>query len=232
MKNNIVEKIGVPEGVLIINRQYMVLQTPDGVLHPADLDAYGQYQPILELIRLISDNADLSENITQETKVVLRQALLGDHPLLSHLLVGTHEDRNERMRILEVMNPQTKADFVRVLCLIYSSGLYSYDEDDYPFVCREELRDLLCFYLDEDKVFELSEAVRKGKFACRLEEYKYPWEYYREELMLLPGDVVDMFSRIKYLPRKSVFERIVHYAIIAANSLIKNKDSVILAVDP
>ena len=44
----IVEKIPVDEGTLIICRKYMALQTPDGVLHPADLDEYGIYQPVLE----------------------------------------------------------------------------------------------------------------------------------------------------------------------------------------
>ena len=49
--------------MLIINQHYMALQTPDGVTLPADLDEYGQYQPILELMRLISCDADMSGNI-------------------------------------------------------------------------------------------------------------------------------------------------------------------------
>ena len=46
--------------------------------------------------------------------------------------------------------------------------------------------------------------------------------------MLLPGATVEQFSKIKYLPRKSISQYIIRYAIIAANSLIKNDGSVIL----
>ena len=227
MEDRINERIGVPEGTLIINRHYMALQTPDGVLHPADLDEYGQYQPILELIRLISCNADLAVEITDDTRSVLRQALVGEHPLLSYPLVGTQRNKEDLLRILDIMNPETQADFVRTLCLIYSEGLFSPEAASYPFVCREELRDYLSQYINEDHVFGLSEAVRKGKLHAP-EYNSYTWDYYREELALLPGDIIEQFSRIKYLPRKSISEYIVHYAIIAANSLIKNDGSVIL----
>ena len=223
MENRIIERISVPEGTLIINRHYMALQTPDGVLHPADLDEYGQYQPVLELIRLISCNADLAEEITDDTRSVLRQALVGEHPLLSCPLVGTQRNKEDLLRILYIMNPQTQEDFVRTLCLIYSEGLFSSD----PFVCREELRDYLRQYINEEYVFELSEAVRKGKLHAP-EYNSHIWDYYREELMLLPSEIVEQLSRIKYLPRKSISEYIVHYVIIAANSLIKNDGSVIL----
>ena len=79
-KEEIVEKIDVEEGTLIICRRYMALQTSDGVLHPADMDEYGRYLPIWELIRLISHNADLSGEITEKTHEVLQQAFLGQHP--------------------------------------------------------------------------------------------------------------------------------------------------------
>lgn len=227
MEDWIIERIGVPEGTLIINRHYMALQTPDGVLHPADLDEYGQYQPIQELIRLISCNADLAEELTEDTRSVLRQALIGEHPLLSYPLVGTQRNREDLLRILDVMSPQTQADFVRTLCLIYSEGLYSCETASYPFVCREELRDYLRQYINKEHVFGLSEAVRKGKLHAP-EYNSHTWDYYREELMLLPGDTVERFSRIKYLPKKSIFEHIIRYAIIATNSLIKNDGSVIL----
>ena len=227
VEDRIIERIGVPEGTLIINRHYMALQTPDGVLHPADLDEYGQYQPILELIRLISCNADLAEEITEGTRSVLRQAFVGEHPLLSYPLVGTSREKEELLRIVDVMNPQTQEDFVRTLCLIYSEGLFSSETTSYPFVCREELRDYLCQYINEEYVFELSEAVRKGKLHAP-EYNNHIWDYYREELMLLPSDIVEQLSIIKYLPRKSISEYIVRYTIIAANSLIKNDGSVIL----
>ena len=228
MENYIIEKIKVAEGVLIINRHYMALQTPDGVLHPADLDEYGQYQPIQALMRLISRNADLSAEITEETRTVLRQALLGEHPLLSYPLVGAQIKKQELLRILEVMNPKTQNDFVRTLCLIYAEGLYAYEDTSYPFVCREELRDYLRQYINEEYTFEMSEAVRKGLFFCPPGERRQAWDYYREELMLLPGDTAELFSRIKYLPRKATAEYIIRYAILAANSLIQNNNTVIL----
>ena len=70
-KEVIVEKIDIEEGTLIICRRYMALQTPDGVLHPADMDEYVRYLPIWELIRLMSYNADLSGEITEKTRAVL-----------------------------------------------------------------------------------------------------------------------------------------------------------------
>ena len=117
------------------------------------------------------------------------------------------------------MNPQTQEDFVRTLCLIYSEGLFSSETTSYTFVCREELRDYLSQYINEEYVFELSEAVRKGKLHAP-EYNSHTWDYYREELMLLPGDAVELFSRIRYLPRKSISEYIIRYAIIAANETL------------
>ena len=228
MENCIIEKIKVAEGVLIINRHYPALQTPDGVLHPADLDEYGQYQPIQALMRLVSCNAGLSAEITEETRIVLRQALLGAHPLLSYPLVGAQTTKEDILRILEVMNPKTQNDFVRTLCLLYAEGLYAYEDTAYPFVCREELRDYLRQYINEEYTFEMSEAVRKGLFFCPPGERRQAWDYYREELMLLPDDTVELFSRIKYLPKKAIAEYIIRYAILAANSLIQNNNAVII----
>ena len=200
MENCTVEKINVAEGVLIINRQYMALQTLDGTLHPADLDEYGQYQPIHELIRLISCNADLAMEITEDTRAMLRQALLGEHPFLSHPLVGTHSDKEELLHILEVMHPQTEMDFVRTLCLIHSDGLYGYENDNYPIVCREELCDYLSHYLSKDQSFALSEAVRKGKFYRCLDDHQFTWGDYREKLTQLPNDAMELFSKIRPSP--------------------------------
>jgi len=39
-----------------------------------------------------------------------------------------------------------------------------------------------------------------------------------------------VFSRIKYLPKKEPLQRIIHYAILAANSLIKNDNEVWLKI--
>ena len=164
MIDRIVEKIGVPEGTLIINRHYMALQTPDGILHPADLDEYGQYQPIQELIRLISCDADLTERITEDTRSALQQAFVGEYPLPSYLLAGMQRKKEDILRILDVMNPQKQDDFVRTLCLIYSEGLFSYETEFYPFVCREELCDYLKQYIDAGMALKFSEAVRKGLF--------------------------------------------------------------------
>ena len=40
IKDVIVERIPVEDGTLIINHHYMALQTPDGVMYPADMDEY------------------------------------------------------------------------------------------------------------------------------------------------------------------------------------------------
>lgn len=109
----VVEKIHVEEGMLIINQHYMALQTPDGVTLPADLDEYGQYQPILELMRLISCDADMPGNITGETQVVLQQAFLGQHSLLSHPLGCSMDETYRNSSILQAIHPQTEKDYVR-----------------------------------------------------------------------------------------------------------------------
>ena len=65
-------------------------------------------------------------------------------------------------------------------------------------------------------------------FFCPPGERRQAWDDYREELMLLPRDTVELFTRIKYLPKKAIAEYIIRYAILAANSLIQNNDAVIL----
>lgn len=224
-KEVIVEKIDVEEGTLIICRRYMALQTPDGVLHPADMDDYGIYLPIWELIRLISHNADLSGEITEETRAVLKQAFLGQHSWLSHILYCKREDAGRNETFLKAIEPKTEDDYVRVFSLIV--GSFEGRDACCPFTCREELREYLCRYMNEEDAFSLSESVRKGKFYGLLKEQEH--RKFKDVLALLPEDTVSLFSRIKYLPEKALMQRIIHYAIIAANSLIRNNNEVILA---
>ena len=225
-KEVIVEKIDVEEGTLIICQRYMALQTSDGVLHPADLDEYGIYQPVLELIRLLSYNADLSGEITEETREVLQQAFLGQHSRLSHILYCNREDAKRNETFLKVLNPKTEDDYVRVYSLIVGD----FEEGDAccPFTCREELREYLCRYMNEEEAYKLSETVRKGRFYTGEPVYEQERDLnkYKDALALLPEDIVNVFSRIKYLPKKEPLQRIIHYAILAANSLIKNDNEV------
>ena len=65
-----------------------------------------------------------------------------------------------------------------------------------------------------------------GKFYGLLKEDEH--RKFKDVLALLPEDTVNLFSRIKYLPEKALMQRIIHYAIIAANSLIRNNNEVIL----
>ncbi len=225
-KEVIVEKIPVEEGTLIICRRYMALQTPDGVLHPADLDEYGIYQPVLELIRLLSYNADLSGEITEETREVLQQAFLGQHSQLSHILYCNREDAKRNETFLKVLNPKTEDDYVRVYSLI--SGEFDEKDVNCPFTCREELREYLCQYMNEEEAYKLSEAVRKGRFytgelVC---EQERDLNKFKDHLVLLPEDIVNVFSGIKYLPKKEPLQPRIHYAILAANSLIKNDNHI------
>lgn len=226
VKEVIVERIEVAEGTLMICRRYMALQTPDGVLHPANMDEYGRFLPIWELIRLISYNADLSGEITEQTHEVLRQAFLGQHPRLSHILYCNKEDADRNETFLKDKNPTTKDDYVRVLSLI--CGRLEKEDANCPFVCRDDLREYLGQFMNEEEAYMLSEAVRRGWFygGHSLKE----WEHhkYKDILALLPEDIVNMFSRIKYLPEKALMQRIIHYAILAANSLIKNNNEILL----
>ena len=226
IKDVIVEKIPVENGTLVISRRYMALQTPDDVLHPADMDDYGIYLPIWELIRLISSNADLSGEITEETRAVLKQAFLGEHSKLSHILYCKREDADRNEAFLKAIEPKTENDYVRVFSLIV--GSFEGADACCPFTCREELREYLCRYMNEEDAYKLSEAVRRGWFygGHSLREQEY--HKYKDILALLPEDIVNMFSRIKYLPEKALMQRIIHYAILAANSLIKNNNEILL----
>ena len=221
-KEVIVEKIDIEEGTLIICRRYMALQTSDGVLHPADMDEYGRYLPIWELIRLISYNADLSGEITEKTHEVLQQAFLGQHSQLSHILYCKGEDAGRNETFLKAIEPKTEDDYVRVFSLIV--GSFEGEDACCPFTCQEELQECLCRYMNEEDAFLLSESVRKGKFYGLLKEQEH--RKFKDVLALLPEDTVSLFSRIKYLPEKALMQRIVHYAILAANSLIKNDNEV------
>ena len=223
-KEVIAEKIDVEEGTFIICRRYMALQTSDGVLHPADMDEYGGYLPIWELIRLISYNADLSGEIAEKTHEVLQQAFLGQHSQLSHILYCKGEDAGRNETFLKAIEPKTEDDYVRVFSLIV--GSFEGADACCPFTCREELREYLCRYMNEEDAFSLSESVRKGKFYGLLKEQEH--RKFKDVLALLPEDTVSLFSRIKYLPEKALMQRIIHYAILAANSLIINNNEVIL----
>ena len=229
-KEVIVEKIDVEEGTLIICRRYMALQTSDGVLHPADMDNYGRYLPIWELIRLLSYNADLSGEITEETREVLEQAFLGEHSQLSHILYCNRKDAKRNETFLKVLNPKTEDDYVRVYSLI--SGEFDEKDVNCPFTCREELREYLCQYMNKAEAYKLSEAVRKGRFYTGEPVYEQERDLnkFKDHLVLLPEDAVKVFSRIKYLPKKETLQRIIHYAILAANSLIKNDNEVWLKI--
>ena len=223
-KEVIVEKIDVEEGTLIICRKYMALQTSDGVLHPADMDDYGIYLPIWELIRLLSYNTDLSGEITEETHEVLHQAFLGQHSQLSHILYCKREDADRNETFLKAIEPKTEDDYVRVFSLIV--GSFEGEDACCPFTCREELQECLCRYMNEEDAFLLSESVRKGKFYGLLKEQEH--RKFKDVLALLPEDTVSLFSRIKYLPEKARMQRIIYYAIVAANSLIKNNNEILL----
>ena len=221
-KEVIVEKIDVEEGTLIICRRYMALQTPDGVLHPADMDDYGIYLPIWELIRLISHNADLTGEITEKTHEVLHQAFLGQHSRLSHILYCKREDADRNEIFLKAIEPKTEDDYVRVFSLV--CGNLESEAVNWPFVCQEELREYLCRYVNEEDAFALSESVRKGKFYGLMREQEH--RKFKDVLALLPKETVNLFARISYLPGKARMQRIIRYAILAANSLIINDNEV------
>ena len=221
-KKIVTERIPVDEGTLIICRIYMALQTPDGLLLPADMDEYGRYLPIWQLIRLLSYNADLSGEITEQTREVLRQAFLGQHARLSHIFYCNKESADRNEVFLKVINPETEDAYVRVFSLIY--GDLGVEAMNWPFVCREDLWEHLCQFMNEEDAFSLSESVRKGKFYGLLKEQEH--RKFKDVLALLPEDTVSLFSRIKYLPEKALMQRIIHCAILAANSLIKNYNEV------
>ena len=222
IQDGIVERISVMDGMLIIQHKYMALQTSDGVLHPADMDDYGIYLPIWELIRLISHNADLSGEITEETRAVLKQAFLGEHPKLSHILYCKREDADRNEIFLKAIEPKTEDDYVRVFSLV--CGNLESEAVNWPFVCQEELREYLCRYVNEEDAFALSESVRRGKFYGLMREQEH--RKFKDILALLPKETVNLFARISYLPGKARMQRIIRYAILAVNSLIKNDNEV------
>jgi hypothetical protein len=82
--------------------------------------------------------------------------------------------------------------------------------------------DYLCGYVDERTAYELSEAVRKGLFFSGAEENWNKWETYKDKLSLVPNNLLELFTKIVYLPSRAITEYIVHYAILASNSLIGN----------
>ena len=225
-KETVTERIPVDEGTLIICRKYMALETPDEVLQPADMDEYGMYLPIWELIRLLSYNADLSPEITEQTREAMKKVFLGQHPRLSHILYCSEETADRNQVFLDTISPKTEADYVRLFALVQAD--LGEKAMGYPFVCREELRDYLGGYMDEELAFGLSEAVRKGKFYDEGEDRRERVAYgkWRAELDLLPETVVKSFSEILYLPEKALVQRIVRYTILAANSLIKNNNGI------
>lgn len=222
------EEIAVDDGILVINRNYMALRTPDGVLHPAGLDKYGQYQPIFELIQLISCNVDLRTDITEEARQILCEAFAGEHPMLSYSLVGYGDKNGKKKAILEHIKPVTESDFIKVLCLNGSSGLDGEDIAKLPFTSREELREYLRQYMSAGDAYALSEAVRKGLLFEGPERSRPKWIKYKDLLDLLPKEITELFERIKYLPSKVIYEKIIHYAIIAAKSIAKNGECVVI----
>ena len=80
------------------------------------------------------------------------------------------------------------------------------DEDigHYCFSSREELREYLCKFMDDDYAYNISEAVRKGKFYKKSIVHNDMKELYKEQFALLPKSMVDCFSEIMYLPSKFV----------------------------
>jgi len=222
------EEIAVDDGTLVINRNYMALRTPDGVLRPAGLDKYGQYQPIFELIQLISCNADLGTDITEEARQILCEAFAGEHTMLSYSLVGYGDKNGKKKAILEHIKPVTESDFIKVLCLNGSSGLDGEDIAKLPFTSREELSEYLRQYMSAGDAYALSEAVRKGLLFEGPERNRPKWIKYKKYIDLLPSDMPELFAKIKYLPSKVIYETIVRYAIIAAKSIAKNGEYVVI----
>jgi len=227
-KKVVVERIPVEDGTLIISRRFMALQTLDGVLHPADMDEYGRYLPIWNLIRLISYNAVLSGEITEQTQAVLEQALTGQHSQLSHILYCKKEDAQRNEVFLKTINPKTADDYVQVFSLI--CGGFGTEDANCAFTTWEELQDYLYLYMDGEDADSLSKAVRMGRLFGGIEYSLLTEQEYRKHkdiLALLPEDTVNMFSKIKYLPEKGLMQRIIHYAILVANSLQNNSEVVL-----
>ena len=155
------------------------------------------------------------------------QALLGKHECLSCPLIKHCKDVNRTTKILNVIRPTNEDDFTRALCFIYADGPFDEDAFDYCFSCREDLREYLGKFMDDDHAYNLSEVVRKGELCNSSVMCPDMKELYKDQLALLPQSVVDGFSKTMYLPKKSVVRYIMRYAIGAANSLDKNNNCII-----
>ena len=214
--NDLCEVIPVEEGNLIINRHYMAFQTQEGVFQPADLDKYEQYKPINELMRLITYTGDTSTEINESARNVLYQAFYGEHPILSFHLVGYGDANESKRKIMDILNPTTESDFVKVLCLNDISTHETVDVTALPFSSREELRKYLSKFMSAENALELSEAVRKGLLYEGPSRERHKWIQHEVLLNKLPDEITDILSKIKYLPSKELNEIIVRYAIIAA----------------
>ena len=170
-------------------------------------------------MQLIPCDICVSDELTEETHSILQQAFLGEHPLLSDILYCFAEDVDRNREILIATDPKTESDYVRTLSLINGRFLSDANEAVCPFSCREELMDYLCDYVDDKTAYAISEAVRKGLFFSGAEKN---WDTYKDKLSLIPNNLLELFTKIVYLPSKAITEYIVHYAILAANSLMSN----------
>ena len=148
--------------------------------------------------------------------------------MLSHSLVGYGDKNGKKKAILEHIKPVTESDFIKVLCLNGSSGLDGEDIAKLPFTSREELREYLRQYMSAGDAYALSEAVRKGLLFEGPERNRPKWIKYKKYLDLLPSDIPELFAKIKYLPSKTIYETIIRYAIIAAKSIAKNGEYVVI----
>lgn len=220
MKTELIERIALDGCTLVISRHSITLQASGGAEQTADMAVYGAYQPIQKLMQLMPYNICVSDELTEETHSILQQAFLGEHPLLSDILYCFAEDADRNREILIATNPKTESDYVCTLSLINGRFISDANEAVCPFSCREELMDYLCGYVDERMAYELSEAVRKGLFFSGAEENWNKWETYKDKLSLVPNNLLELFTKIVYLPSRAITEYIVHYAILASNSLI------------
>ena len=161
----------------------------------------------------------------------LYEAFAGEHTALSYSLVGYGDKNGKKKAILEHIKPVTERDFIKVLCLNGSCGLDGEDIARLPFTSREELREYLRKYMSAGDAYALSEVVRKGLLFEGPERNRPKWIKYKELLDLLPSDIPELFAKIKYLPSKVIYEKIIHYAIIAAKSIAKNGEYVVICGD-
>ena len=76
--------------------------------------------------------------------------------------------------------------------------------------------------------YGISETVRKGKLYGVVDFNEPRLKKYARQLNRLPSEIVEPFTKIKYLPSKAINELVIHYAIIAAKSIAKNGEYVVL----